>query len=154
MFLKIKCNSDEIKSFYLNHTSFHKGDSGFDLFIPEKHIIKPGELSHKIDLGISCEAHYTKNISDNISYYLYPRSSIVKTSLRLSNSVGIIDAGYRGNLLAFVDNLDQKNDVIIEKGTRLFQICSPNLTSIELKLVDELSDSSRGNDGFGSTGNH
>ena len=92
MLLKLKSDSNEIKTFYENHTSFHKGDSGFDLFIPEKHIIKPGELSHKIDLGISCEAHYTKNISDNISYYLYPRSSIVKTSLRLSNSVGIIDA--------------------------------------------------------------
>ena len=89
----------------------------------------------------------------NCSYYLYPRSSIIKTSLRLSNSIGIIDAGYRGNIIAVVDNLDHKNDVKIESGSRLFQLCSPNLSVIEFKLVDELSNTSRGNDGFGSTGN-
>ena len=153
MFLKIKCDTDDIKSFYINHTSFHKGDSGFDLFVPEDHIIKPGELSHKINLGISSEAFHSSNHNENISYYLYPRSSIIKTSLRLSNSVGIIDAGYRGNIIAVVDNLDHKNDVKIESGSRLFQLCSPNLLPIEFKLVNELSDSSRGNDGFGSTGN-
>ena len=40
-------------------------------------------------------------------YYLYPRSSIVKTGLRLANSVGIIDAGYRGEIIAVVDNIDK-----------------------------------------------
>jgi len=185
MFLKIKCNTHDIQKFYENHTSFHKGDSGLDLFIPEDHIIKPGELSHKINLGISCEAlnknnhvntvyNLKKSISfenciqcgqnkyscmcipndnQNISYYLYPRSSIMKTSLRLSNSVGIIDAGYRGNIIAIVDNLDHINDVKIKSGTRLFQLCSPNLSSIQFKLVNELSNTSRNNNGFGSTGN-
>ena len=55
-------------------------------------------------------------------YYLYPRSSISKTPLRLCNSVGIIDAGYRGNIMAFVDNIDEDYDL----GTRLFQLCDPN----------------------------
>ena len=41
----------------------------------------------------------------NVSYYLYPRSSIIKTPLRMSNSVGIIDAGYRGNIIGCVDNI-------------------------------------------------
>ena len=153
MFLRIKCDTNTINDFYKNHTSFHKGDSGLDLFVPEDHIIKSGELSHKIDLGISCEAFYSSNNNENISYYLYPRSSIIKTSLRLSNSVGIIDAGYRGNIIAIVDNLDKKNDVKIESGSRLFQLCSPQLLTIEFKLVNELSETSRGNDGFGSTDN-
>ena len=77
----------------------------------------------------------------------------MKTSLRLSNSVGIIDAGYRGNIIAIVDNLDHINDVKIKSGTRLFQLCSPNLSSIQFKLVNELSNTSRNNNGFGSTGN-
>mgnify|MGYP001489898644 FL=1 len=150
MFLRIKCNTNEIKHYYENNTSFHKGDSGLDLTIPEDHIILKGELSHKINLGISCEA--LADAGKNISYYLYPRSSIVKTPLRLSNSIGIIDAGYRGNILAFVDNLDHENDFKVCAGTRLFQICSPQLTPIDFKLVDELSETSRGNGGFGSTG--
>ena len=121
----------------------------------EKHIIKPGELSHKIDLGISCEAHYTKNISDNISYYLYPRSSIVKTSLRLSNSVGIIDAGYRGEIKGKVRWIPFKdeNQFSIEQNLRLFQVCAPDLSAFKINIVSELPDSTRGSNGFGSTGN-
>ena len=84
--------------------------------------------------------------------YLYPRSSISKTPLRLANSVGIIDAGYRGNIMAVVDNIsDEPFD--IQKGQRLFQICGRFLEPINLTLIDTtLSDSERGNGGFGSTG--
>ena len=142
MFLKIKCDTDDIKQFYQNHTSFHKDDSGLDLFIPEDHIIKPGELSHKINLGISSEAFYSSNHNENISYYLYPRSSIIKTSLRLSNSVGIIDAGYRGNIMVAVDNIDNE-PYTIEKGTRLFQICGPTLEPVKMIISDDLSHSSK-----------
>lgn len=92
-------------------------------------------------------------------FYLYPRSSIAKTPLRLSNSVGIIDSGYRGNLGAFVDNIHRSKDGddlwTVEKHTRLFQICGPNLEPIEVEIVDnenDLGKTSRGSGGFGSTG--
>ena len=86
-----------------------------------------------------------------VSYYLYRRSSIIKTPLRLANSVGIIDSGYRGDIIACVDNI--KNvPYTIEQGTRLFQICGPTLEPIEFKLVTDLSDTQRGEGGFGSTG--
>ena len=75
-----------------------------------------------------------------------------KTSLRLANSVGIIDAGYRGTLKAIVDNIDTKNKVMIAKGTRLFQICSPTLEPITYEVVETLSETSRGSGGLGSTG--
>jgi dUTP pyrophosphatase len=91
----------------------------------------------------------------NVSYYLYPRSSLSKTPLRLANSVGIIDAGYRGNLIVALDhiNRDYKNEetYTIENGTRLVQICSPSLESFDFKLVNELSETKRGAGGFGST---
>ena len=80
------------------------------------------------------------------------RSSTIKSPLRLANSIGIIDAGYRGNVIAAVDNISNE-DYIIEKGTRLFQLCSPDLEPITYELVNSLNETSRGTGGFGSTGN-
>tara|TARA_B110000967_G_scaffold195330_1_gene224725 strand:- start:922 stop:1161 length:240 start_codon:yes stop_codon:yes gene_type:complete len=75
-----------------------------------------------------------------------------RTPLRMSNSVGIIDSGYRGHLIGMVDNLSDE-DYIVEKGTRLFQVCSPSLNNpIKLSIVQELSDTQRGDGGIGSTG--
>ena len=68
----------------------------------------------------------------------------------MSNSVGIIDAGYRGNIMVSLDNISDET-FLIEKGQRLFQICSPTLDSITMELTDRLSDTSRGEGGFGST---
>ena len=152
MYLCIKPLTDYVKTLYNNHEHFHDGDSGFDLFNPETITVKPGETKC-IDLMIQCESFncMNPNIRKNVSYKLYPRSSIVKTPLRLSNSVGIIDAGYRGNIKAFVDNI-KDIPFTIEKGTRLFQICGPYLESISFEIVQDLSYSQRGSGGFGSTG--
>jgi len=183
MILKLKPTTLEMKEMYINHSSYHKGDSGLDLFVPDDIIIKPNSMANTIDMKISCEAFkinslkyvqlvksqinsYTEQLDDskellsnlsniqleksNCSYYLYPRSSISKTPLRMSNSTGIIDAGYRGNIIAKLDNISNE-EYKIEKGTRLFQICSPSLDEIELKVVDKLSITTRGTGGFGST---
>tara|TARA_Y100001970_G_scaffold272946_1_gene370374 strand:- start:243 stop:680 length:438 start_codon:yes stop_codon:yes gene_type:complete len=144
MNLKIKPFSKEIFSMYKYHSHFHQGDAGLDLFITENQTIQPG-VSTRIHLGISCE-----NI-DSRPYLLMARSSISKTPLRLSNSVGLIDAGYRGEIMAAVDNIkDYSYD--IEKGQRLFQLVSMAGEAIHFDLVESLSDSSRGEGGFGSTG--
>ena len=149
MHLLIKTENIELQEKYINHTNYHEGDSGLDLFCPNDILVKSGETV-KIDLEICCEA--LKDNRSNVSYYLYPRSSIVKTPLRLANSVGIIDAGYRGSIMAFVDNIKDE-DYLIEKDTRLFQICSGDLSPITFELVNGLSDTSRGEGGFGSTDN-
>ena len=150
MKLLIKPTDDYVKTLYNNHEHYNEGDSGLDLFCPEDIVFDPG-VTRKIDLQIQCEALSDLDGDKNVSYYLYPRSSIIKTPLRLSNSVGIIDAGYRGNIIACVDNI--KNiDFKIEKGTRLFQICGPTLEPITFRLVEELSNTQRGSGGFGSTG--
>ena len=59
-----------------------------------------------INLGISCET------MEKRPYFLMPRSSISKTPLRLCNSVGLIDAGYRGEIMAAVDNIKQEDYTI------------------------------------------
>ena len=80
-----------------------------------------------------------------------PRSSISKTPIRLCNSVGLIDAGYRGEIMAAVDNIKQE-DYTINFGQRLFQIVAMDGSPLSFELVDELSSTSRGAGGFGSTG--
>ena len=68
----------------------------------------------------------------------------------MANSVGIIDAGYRGDIMVALDNLSNE-DYSINKGDRLFQICSPTLDPITFELVNSLSQTDRGEGGFGST---
>ena len=150
MKLLIKTENDTLKTMYTNNQFHNPGDSGLDLFCPETITINPGETV-KINLQINCEALHDTIENTNVSYYLYPRSSIIKTPLRLANSVGIIDAGYRGDIIACVDNIKSES-YTINKGDRLFQICSGNLEPIQFQLVNELSNTQRGSGGFGSTG--
>lgn len=149
MHLKILPDNQHVADLYINHSTYHEGDSGLDLFFIENININSGETK-LINLGIKCEAFLTKEKLKNISYYLYPRSSISKTPLRMSNSVGIIDAGYRGNIMVSVDNISDQS-FLIEKGSRLFQLCSPILNPITFELSDNLSETTRGEGGFGST---
>ena len=80
-----------------------------------------------------------------------PRSSISKTPLRLCNSIGLIDAGYRGEIMAAVDNIKQE-DYTINSGQRLFQIVAMDGSPLSFELVIKLSTTGRGAGGFGSTG--
>ena len=115
-------------------------------------IINDAFENKKVDLGVKCAA-FDKN-GDPISFYVYPRSSIGKTKVRLANCVGIIDSGYRGCLGVMFDNIS-KSPVEVEKGTRLVQICSPTLSPIKVEVVaneDVLGSTQRGAGGFGSTG--
>ena len=149
MELRIKPVSDTAKVLYSDHSHYHEGDSGLDVYFVEEQILQPHCMT-LIDLQIQCEAVRSCENTSNISYYLYPRSSISKTPLRMANSVGIIDAGYRGNLKVAIDNTSD-DPYTIESGQRLFQICSPTLEPLQFTLVNELSHTSRGSGGFGST---
>ena len=131
-------------------------DAGFDLFCPQSLDLLPTDTTCRIDLQIKCAAF--DKFGAPLSYYLYPRSSISKTPFRLANSVGIIDSGYRGNIMCMIDiinNVHAKYGLCIEKHSRLFQLCSPTLSPIHVILVDseeELGITERGSGGFGSTG--
>jgi dUTP pyrophosphatase len=98
----------------------------------------------------------TTNYSKPESFYMYPRSSISKSNFRLSNNVGIIDSGYRGNIGAFFDIYGGTNDVyIMEKGTRYVQICNSKLEPFKVVVVNDVilpGNTERGTGGFGSTG--
>jgi dUTP pyrophosphatase len=163
----------------LTHDTFN---SGFDLFCLA-HRLESNNLTVTIDFGVACKAIM---VHDNgkrhpSGFYLYPRSSIGKTPLRLANSVGIIDSSYRGNIKAMVDmnyfipffhvvegygsdsdesNIDftievNKEGFQLKNHARLFQLCAPTLVPIYVEMVVErelLGSTERGNGGFGSSG--
>jgi hypothetical protein len=152
----------------------HK-DSGFDLYLPQDVELEGNKLGVQINQGIRCAAYKLEletsatryNCSEETRlhylykrdwmkkspapFYLYPRSSISKTPFRLANNVGIIDSGYRGNIIGAFDNLSEKKH-LVKAGSRLLQICMPDLMPFDVVLVDELDSTSRGAGGFGSTG--
>jgi dUTP pyrophosphatase len=197
MYLKIYIDDidPELKNKYTDAITNHNmnilgnefADAGFDLFSPKDP--KTNSIhcygsdyecgpTNKINFKIKCAAKmiYSNGLKTNTGFYMYPRSSLSKTPLRLANSVGIIDSGYRGNLIGMFDLIETKewvcgglNDVNSESGsgtlpdydylvlpyTRLLQICAPGLVPIYVEMVNSANDlgfTIRGEGGFGSTG--
>lgn len=159
--------TDDIISQYKTHVANHNADvvnnhyanSGFDLlFLKDVEYNVPFQ-SQLIDLGLKAEMVFYNAVYprfETAAFQLIPRSSIVKTPLMQSNSIGIIDSGYRGNLkvgLRFMSDINAQS-YTIKANTRLVQICHPVLYPIYVIIVDEneLSDTARGAGGFGSTG--
>ena len=142
----------------------HK-DSGFDIYTPKgKERINPGE-TRLVNMQIQCAAY--KIVCDGDScqrvptaFFMYPRSSIYKTTLRLANNTGIIDSGYRGNLMGAFDNISRigpsfPGGVWSQEENaygRILQICMPDLSPFTVEIVETLDDTSRGSGGLGSTG--
>lgn len=143
--LNVQFQDSSLKSYYSEVKNL-KSDSGYDLYAPETVVIQPHSVG-TLDFKIRCSLK-----SDNVhGYYLYPRSSISKTPLIMANSVGIIDFGYRGNIMAKVFNTsDQPYEV--KQSERLFQLCMPTLEPFLVEFVEELDSTERGTGGFGSTG--
>jgi dUTPase len=138
-------------------------DAGFDLYAPlnktQQLFFSPANVN-KLDFKIICSAQITNtntetNKTYNTGYYMYPRSSISKTRLRLANSVGIIDAGYRGHIMAMFDVIGNE-DYEGKAYERYIQICAPSLIPIIVEIVEKIDDlgekTARGQGGFGSTG--
>jgi dUTP pyrophosphatase len=147
--LQIECINDVVINLYkVNTEQIERGDSGYDLYYCGPTItIPPFTEQNKatmLGLGVKCQPLF------HGGYYLYARSSISKTPLILANNVGIIDNGYRGEIMAAVKNMSSE-PYIVESGTRLFQLSLPNLHPFKVQLVDELNTTIRGEGGFGST---
>jgi dUTP pyrophosphatase len=156
--LAVDPNKPELQDLYKNHVENHNHslltdpfpNAGFDLFVPETTDV-PSINPTMISMHVKCEMLNSDNVS--CGYYMFPRSSISKTPLMLANHTGIIDSGYRGNLIGAFRNLFSQ-PYTVEKQTRLLQICHPSLSPVYVVLVKDtdLSTTSRGEGGFGSSG--
>ena len=122
------------------------GDAGMDLVATS--IISTTSTQITYGIGLALE------IPEGFVGLIFPRSSVRKTRLMLSNCVGVIDSGYRGELQATFNkvNYDSVSENDYKVGDRIAQIMIIPHPSIEFEEADELSDTERGDGGFGSTG--
>ncbi|MDP9329719.1 MAG: dUTP diphosphatase [Actinomycetota bacterium] len=124
----------------------HPGDAGLDLCATEDVEVKPGQRA-MIPTGVAVA------IPDGHAGLVLPRSGLAsKLGLTLANSPGLIDAGYRGEVICAVVNLDPDSPVGIAKGDRIAQLVIVAIPQVAPGWVEELPDSHRGERGFGSTG--
>lgn len=176
MRLELATENEFLKERYSETALNFNSDSGFDLFCPETVTVPARAVSFMLDLQVKgcvwipINRSYAKEWNDEIDdvdgpmkltsfqkcfrpYLIFPRSSMgAKTPLRLANSIGLIDADYRGNLKLCLDNLSDK-PFVVEQGMRLVQLVQFTGRPFKtFQLVDSLNETERGEGGFGSTG--
>lgn len=125
------------------------GDAGIDLYVALRETLYDHDnkaIGYKYFTGVSVE--FPKNHVG----LLFPRSSVINKDLLLSNSIGVIDQGFRGEIVAVFKYHGSGERVyqVWDKCCQLVIIPLPHIDAIE--IVDELSETERGEDGFGSTG--
>ncbi len=119
----------------------------FDLraAINERTVVHVNSIK-KIPLGVKF------NLPSNIGLYIFPRSGFASKGLTLANNVGIIDPGYRGELIVPMYNMLGDEWIIINPGDRIVQ-AKPFMTeTVRFRTVNKISETNRGEGGFGSTG--
>ncbi len=124
----------------------HPGDAGLDLRSAVDIEVGPGERA-MVPTGIAVA------IPDGYAGLVLPRSGLASAhGLTMANAPGLIDAGYRGEVICAVVNLDRNEPVKIARGDRIAQLVVVAVPDLDPAWVDELPSSTRGEGGFGSTG--
>jgi len=124
----------------------HPGDAGLDLCSAVDVVVEPGERV-MIPTGVAVA------IPDGHAGLVLPRSGLAsKHGLTMANSPGLIDAGYRGEVICAAVNLDREEAVKILVGDRIAQLVIVELPNVAPIWMEELPASTRGESGFGSTG--
>lgn len=121
----------------------HEGDAGMDLFALEETVAKPGEIT-RIRSGVAME------IPEGFVGLCWDKSGL-SVNHGIKVLAGVLDAGYRGEVVMGVFNLS-KEVYTFEKGHKVMQMLIQPVENPEILEVEELSHSSRGEGGFGSTG--
>jgi dUTP pyrophosphatase len=156
--LYVQPETPQADEFYKQQAASYKSraygerDAGFDLY-SEAAVIEGGTKAKKVGQQAKVAVYDTAREHFR-AYWMIPRSSISKTPLRLANSLGLIDAGYRGTLIAAVDN-QPAEPFTINLNDRLFQVVNSELLpwdAIEIVSVIPGGETLRGEGGFGSTG--
>ena len=127
-------------------TYAHDSDAAADMYAMEDTTISAHSIGTPVKTGVHIQ------LPEGWVAFILPRSSIgAKTPLRLSNSAGVIDSGYRGEVRALYDNVSDE-PYQIHKGDRIAQMLIMPSYRFKANVVDSLEDSDRGEAGFGSTG--
>ncbi len=122
----------------------HQGDAGLDLFSSVDDVVKAGEVK-PIPTGIKLA------VPEGHVALVWDKSGIsLKGIHRLA---GVVDSGYRGEVRVVLANLG-KEPFMIEKGMKIAQLLIQPVTKVEVVETENLEDTSRGENGFGSTGKY
>jgi dUTP pyrophosphatase len=122
------------------------GDAGADLYSRIDIELSPGERK-LIPTGIAIA------LPPGFAAFVHPRSGrAIKEGLGMVNAPGTVDAAYRGELQVILINYDAKTPISIKRGERIAQLIIQKIEHAEFLELEELPGSSRGSDGFGSTG--
>jgi dUTP pyrophosphatase len=122
------------------------GDAGLDLSAAESAEVKPGERT-MVRTGVAVA------IPEGHAGLVLPRSGLAsRKGLTLANAPGLIDAGYRGEIVCAMVNLDPSEAVHVAVGERIAQLVVVAVPDAEPTWAEELPPSERGEAGFGSTG--
>ena len=140
--MKIKVN--RLNELAMLPTKAHATDAGFDLYATSKIYDNDGNVVYGCGLAFE--------IPDGYMGLVFPRSSNAKKSLLLSNSVGVIDAGYRGEVTAKFKRLYPISQGEYAIGERFAQLIVMPIPAVEFEEAEELSESERGVGGYGSSG--
>jgi len=123
----------------------YAGDAGMDLAACERVELAPGARA-LVPTGLAVA------IPDGYAGYVQPRSGLAaKHGISIVNTPGLVDSGYRGELLVNLVNTDREASFVVEPGMRIAQLVILELPAVELVEVDELPTSERGVRGFGSS---
>ena len=123
----------------------YSGDAGLDLSACERVVLGPGERA-LVPTGLAVA------IPEGYAGYVQPRSGLAsKHGISIVNTPGLVDSGYRGELLINLLNTDPHEAFTVEPGMRIAQLVVLEIPQVELVEVDELPDSERGVRGFGSS---
>ena len=123
----------------------HDSDAGYDLHSIEEIILKPNQI-YKVKTGIAIQ------IPNNYGGLVLPRSGLSsKYGISLINTPGLIDPGYRGELLIPLIN-HSSNEYTINKNERVAQLILIDIPEVKIEVTSDLDASDRDSKGFGSTG--
>lgn len=125
----------------------HVDDAGLDLRARQGGVLRPAGDRLRIPTGVKLRVP-TGHVG-----LVCPRSGLAtKSGVTVLNAPGVIDAGFRGEVEVLLVNLDPEWEFTVRRGDRIAQLLIVPLVSVEVTLVDRLTDSARGDTGFGSTG--
>ena len=123
----------------------YAGDAGMDLSACERVELAPGERA-LVPTGLAVA------IPEGYAGYVQPRSGLAaRHGISIVNTPGLVDSGYRGELLVNLVNHDAHEAFVVEPGMRIAQLVILPVPEVELVEVDELPESERGVRGFGSS---